>query len=46
MVRQSFFADYEINNPAPADVRSVGAAVAQHLLVGAPGVHQGVGQQG
>jgi hypothetical protein len=40
----SFLPENQVDDPAPADVRALPPAVAEDLLVSAPGVHQGVGQ--
>ena len=39
-------AEHQVHDPAAADVRPLAPAVAEDLLVGAAGVHQGVGQEG
>ena len=40
----SLFAEHQIHNPAPADVRAFTSAMRNDLLVLASGVHQSIGQ--
>ena len=45
-IRRLRLAQCQVYYPAPAEVRPLAAAVGQDFLAGAPGVHEGVGQQG